>query len=170
MVMKDGVLYRTADIAKAIGYANREQAEAAHRRCGPGATADRTDWSLRDAPLFSLTFPALPAGLTRVRTRMFKDAAVATGLEPRIEVRGASDAQSAPVLTPAALAFVADLKRVRDAHRRLPRAPPRAPNAGEPLDFLDETRHVREGRGPWRPSRTICASASSRSPGPSTAR
>lgn len=71
---------------------------------------------------------------------------------PGVALHGAFAARYDEILTPAALAFVADLHRRFDATRRrllaLRAERQRRFDAGETPDFLAETRHVREGD--WR--------------------
>ena len=65
-----------------------------------------------------------------------------------VEVRGEVTAQFAEILTPDALAFVAKLQRAFGARRleSLTRRQTRqaALDHGEPLDFLPDTKHIRE--------------------------
>ncbi|MFG2100061.1 malate synthase A [Micromonospora echinaurantiaca] len=74
------------------------------------------------------------------------------GMPDGVELAGPRHDRFAEILTPEALAFLAELHRAFDARRRelLARRADReaALAAGELLDFLPETRHVRDGE--WR--------------------
>ena len=95
---------------------------------------------------------------------------------PRIELAGAVEPGFDEVLNADALEFVAELqRRVRAAGARSCSRPARRRRArladGEMLDFLPDTREIREGdwtrgAGPAGP----CSSAGSRSPGRPIAR
>jgi malate synthase len=91
-----------------------------------------------------------------------------------IQINGPVEGRAVEVLTPEALAFVADLHRRFDARRRELLAARTARqarfDAGELPDFLPDTADIREPTGPSRRSRPTCRTAGSRSPVRSTAR
>ena len=94
--------------------------------------------------------------------------------EPTLEVRGPMTPSASSILTPSALSFVALLEHRFGARRRQlleRRSVVQARlDAGELPDFLPETAEIRGATGRWLPSPRTCATAASRSPGPSTAR
>ena len=87
-----------------------------------------------------------------------------------LEITGPEVQRSEEVLTPEALELVAMLHRETDGRRRelLARREERQRelDAGGTLDFLKETREVREGDWTVSPPRRRCASAGWRSPVP----
>ena len=96
-------------------------------------------------------------------------------LPPGMEIRGALPPRAAEVLTPEALAFVADLvRRFRPRVEQLlerRREMQRRYDAGERPNFLSSTEeHPRRRTGPSRRSRRTSRIAASRSPARWTAR
>jgi malate synthase len=91
-----------------------------------------------------------------------------------VQITGPVEGRAVEILTPEALAFVADLHRRFDARRRellaLRVARQVRFDAGEAPDFLAETARSGPATGPWPRSRRTCKTAASRSPVPSIAR
>jgi malate synthase len=91
-----------------------------------------------------------------------------------IQINGPVEGRAVEILTPEALAFVADLHRRFDARRRELLAARTARqarfDAGELPDFLPRPPTSGPPTGPSRRSRPTCRTAGSRSPVPSTAR
>ncbi len=86
----------------------------------------------------------------------------------KVDVQGRVDARGAEVLTDDALGFLAGLHREFDARRLalLARRVARQArlDSGGTLDFLSDTREVREGDWQVAPAPTTCSAAASRSP------
>ena len=95
-------------------------------------------------------------------------------MDAGIEIHGAVDPELEAILSPEALAFVAGLhRRFNPRRQELLRAREErqaAIDAGAELDFLPETRTVRDADWQVAPAPAISSIAGSRSPGPATAR
>ncbi len=91
-----------------------------------------------------------------------------------VTLRGKMLPEYRSILTPEAVAFLAELHRNFDGERQrllgLRTARAKRFSKGELPDFLPETRAIREGSWRWRRSPLICRTAGLKSPGPRTAR